>query len=173
MNAGAVTPAGVRIRDVVRLVVHDVAPDESELFDVVSKGDDARVLRRLKRRRRHGPLEFGVTGVEVLVAPVVWLALDDARKRLADAVVGGTASGIARLVRRMLRRPAAPARMPPLTRMQERFVWRYVLDAAKQAKLSDERATEIANAVLAHLALGEPDPPNAADGSDDSDRDVA
>lgn len=118
---------------------------------------DAEVLARL-RRRGHGrdPLGFGLADVVPLVAPLLWLTLESARQRLADAAVDRAARGSASLWRRVRRRKAQPEIIPPLTREQQAMVRQMVLDAAAEAGLSPSRARRIADGVVAGLALAEP-----------------
>ncbi|MBP2056413.1 hypothetical protein J2Z21_009431 [Streptomyces griseochromogenes] len=118
---------------------------------------DAEVLARLRRRRqRRDPLGFGFSEVAPLVTPVLWLALDGARKRVADAVVDSAAHGSASLWQRILRRRSKPEVIPVLTRAQQALVKEMVLDAAVEAGLSQQRAKRIADGVVAGLALAEP-----------------
>lgn len=126
---------------------------------------DAEVLARL-RRRGHGrdPLGFGLADVVPLVAPLLWLTLESARQKLADAAVDGAARGSASLWRRIRRRKAKPGTIPPLTRGQQAMVRQMVLDAAADAGLSPSRAKRIADGVVAGLALAEPgESPGEAD----------
>jgi hypothetical protein len=148
---------GVLIRDVVRRVVADCVPEEVVVVEGLLCYSDAEVVARL-HRRGHGrdPLGFGVAEVVPLVAPLLWLTLDSARKKLADAVVDGAARGSASLWRRLLRRRSEPAVIPALTREQQVMVRQMVLDASAEAGLSEQRARRIADGVVAGLVLAEP-----------------
>ncbi|MGC0318179.1 hypothetical protein [Kitasatospora acidiphila] len=118
---------------------------------------DAEVLARLRRRRQgRDPLGFGIAEVAPLVAPLLWLTLDGARKKLADALVDGAARGSASLWRRLLQRKSKPDVIPALTREQQAMVKQMVLDAAAEAGLSTQKAKRIADGVVAGLALAEP-----------------
>src|SRR5437879_4790292 len=66
----------VRVRDVVREVVAEIAPTELALVDGLAQFDDATAVRRLRPRGgRREPLGFGLGEILALVTPVVWLAL--------------------------------------------------------------------------------------------------
>ncbi|MER5807885.1 hypothetical protein ABT143_06770 [Streptomyces sp. NPDC002033] len=149
--------AGVRIRDVVASVVAACAPEETVVVEGLLRYSDAEVLSRLRRRRGdRDPLGFGLAEVAPLVAPLVWLTLDQARERLAQAMVDGASRGSASVWQRVLRRRPAPAVIPALTPAQQRVVHRMVLDAAARATLPDEQARRIADGVVAGLVLSDP-----------------
>ncbi|WP_377267964.1 hypothetical protein [Peterkaempfera sp. SMS 1(5)a] len=151
------TSASERVRDVVRGVVADSAPEELPLVDGLFQFDDATVVRRLSGSgRRRDPLGFGVGEVVALATPVVWLALNQVAERVTDAALDGASRGVRGLLRRLLRRPAAPRTVPPLTREQLAEVRRRVVETGRQRGLSEERATELADAVAGRLALAEP-----------------
>ncbi|MFJ9407747.1 hypothetical protein [Streptomyces sp. NPDC101393] len=161
MGSEARSSSGIRVRHLVRGVVADLAPDELPLVDGLFHLDDAAAVRRLTgRRQRREPLGFGMGEIAVLVTPVVWLALDQAGRRLADAALGRTAKGATAVLRRMLRRDQAPVTVPPLTREQLVEVRRLVLETAAQRGLPAGRAAEVADAVVARLSLAEPDTPD-------------
>ncbi|MEU8172032.1 hypothetical protein AB0C14_04090 [Microbispora hainanensis] len=157
MNTQSECSTEVLVRDVVRRVVADCAPEEAVVVEGLLCYSDAEVLARL-RRRGHGrdPLGFGLADVVPLVAPLLWLTLESARQKLADAAVDQAVRGSASLWRRIRRRKAKPATIPPLTREQQAMVRRMVLDAAAEAGLSESRAKRIADGVVAGLALAEP-----------------
>lgn len=84
------TRTGLRLRDVVRDVVTEAAPDELPLMEGLGRSDDESAVRRLTRRNRPAePLAFGLDEIAVLVTPVVWIALDEAVRQ----VMGSTADG--------------------------------------------------------------------------------
>ncbi|WP_205825695.1 hypothetical protein [Microbispora catharanthi] len=157
MNTQPERSAEVLVRDVVRTVVADCAPEEAVVVEGLLRYSDAEVLARL-RRRGHGrdPLGFGLADVVPLVAPLLWLTLESVRQKLADAAVDRAARGSASLWRRMRRRKAKPGTIPPLTREQQAMVRQMVLDAAAEAGLSPILAKRIADGVVAGLALAEP-----------------
>ncbi len=144
----------------MRAVVKDCVPEEAVVVEGLLRYSDAQVLARLRGRRQgRDPLGFGLAEVAPLVTPVLWLTLEAARQRLADAVVDGAAHGSASLWRRLLRRRSTPELIPPLTRAQQALVQRMVIEAAAEAGLSQQRARRIADGVVAGLALSEPGRP--------------
>jgi hypothetical protein len=144
------------VRDVVRDVVAEVEPQELPLVDALFEFDDVTVIRRLHGRgRRPDPLGFGVGEVVALATPVVWLAVNQLAGKLADSAVDAAAKRTTTVLRRVFRRPAAPATVPPLTREQVGEVRRLVLEVAAQRGVSTRRATELADAVAVRLALNE------------------
>ncbi|MFC8234819.1 hypothetical protein [Streptomyces sp. NPDC057284] len=157
------------VRDLVRSVVAGLAPDELPLVDGLRHFDDATVVRHLSGRgRRREPLGFGIGEVAMLVTPVVWLVLDGVAQRMAAASMDRTAQRATLALRRIFRRSAAPIEVPPLTREQLVEIRALVIVAAEQRGLSRSRAEEIADALVAQLALsdglGSPDTPPAPPG---------
>jgi hypothetical protein len=149
---------GSRVRDVVRCVVCEVAPDELPIVDGLCQFDNATVVRHLTGRgRRREPLGFGVDELAVLATPVVWLAVDEAAKRAAGMAVDTGATRVAALWRRLFRRRPGPATVAPLTREQLAAVHESVLRMARQRGVSERRAADIAAAVVAGLVLADPD----------------
>lgn len=160
MGSEAVSSGDAKVRDLVHGVVADLAPDELPLVEGLLRYDDRTVVLRLSGRSRvREPLGFGMGEVAVLVTPVVWLAVNQAAQRIADAAMGGATSRTMMVLRRVFRRPAAPVTIPPLTREQLGDVRRQVLATAKAQGLSDQRAERIADAVVARLVLAEPGTP--------------
>ncbi|MFJ4823062.1 hypothetical protein ACIP5L_07240 [Streptomyces bacillaris] len=154
---GTVSGAPTRVRDLVRDVVTDVAPEELPLVAGLFLLDDSRAVRRLSARdRRRESLGFGLGEVAALITPVVWLAVDQAAQQIMGTWVD---HGIARMgtaVRRLFRRSGPePVTVPPLTRRQLRFVHESVLTMAAQRGLEPGRAAVIADAVVARLAVAE------------------
>ncbi len=167
MGSEAVSSRDRRVRDLVHSVVEDLAPDELPLVEGLFRFNDAKVVLRLSGRSRvREPLGFGMGEIAVLVTPVVWLALNQAAQRIADKAMDGATSRTTPVLRRIFRRRAAPVTIPPLTREQLGDVRRLVLAAAKQQGVSDKRADQIADAVVARLVLAEPGTP-VVDGTRD------
>lgn len=152
-------PSGGRpVRDVVRDVVVQVAPDEVVLLEGLLVLDDASVVRRLSGRGKQEPLGFGLAEAAALATPVVWLVLNQVASTLAGAAAQGAIRQSGRWLKRVVRRPLPPAVLPPLGRDQLAEIHRHVLDAAVQRCAAVERAQELADAVVAALVLAEPDP---------------
>ncbi|MDG9681223.1 hypothetical protein QC334_00480 [Streptomyces sp. DH18] len=172
----------IRLRDLVRDVVTQVAPEELPLVAGLAGFDDATAVRRLRGRdRRREPLGFGLGEVAALVTPVVWLALDQAVQRILGTWVDQAITGTGTTLRRLFRRPVSePVTIPPLTPEQLALVRESVLTMAARRGLEPERATVIADAVVTRLVLVEaetdgtpelpgPDTPDAPDAPDTAD----
>ncbi|MFB6710103.1 hypothetical protein ACFCW6_36045 [Streptomyces sp. NPDC056333] len=167
--------SGPLVRDLVRSVVADLAPDELPLVEGLCRFDDATVVRRLSRRGgRHKPLGFGFAEVAALVTPVVWLVLDGVAQRTAESTATRISEGVTAMMRRLVprRRPVPAAGVPPLTREQLAAVRALVLAASEQRGLETAQAEAIADAVVARLVLAdeleapavpEPEPPAEPD----------
>ncbi|WP_406316791.1 hypothetical protein OHA77_06280 [Streptosporangium sp. NBC_01639] len=155
------------VRDVVRDVVAELAPEELPLVDGLAAYDDSVVVPKLRRSgRRREPLGFGWGEVVGLMTPVVWLVLDQMAERLADTAVDGAvrkARGLRRWLRRG-RRPAA-ATIPPLTEGQLATLRQDLLDQLKQRGLEEQAAEQIVDAIVRRLARGaDPGPAGGPDG---------
>ncbi|MFE2142262.1 hypothetical protein ACFXA3_11025 [Streptomyces sp. NPDC059456] len=147
-------PGHALVRDLVHAAVSELAPEELPLLAGLRRFDDATVVRRLRGRgRQREPLGFGAGEVAVLVTPVVWLVLDEVGQRMVNAALDRTGARLTGALRRLLRRPAAPVTVPPLTREQLAEVRALVRAASVQRGLSAGRAEVIADAVVARLAL--------------------
>ena len=142
------------VREVVRGVIAEVAPEELPLVAGLSQLDDATVIRRLRRRRsRREQLGFGLDDMLVLSTPVVWLVLNQIAQKAADGVVDGLARRLKVLFRKVVRQKTAPVALPPLSRDQLAEVHRQVLEAAIQVGLEKKRATALADMVVSQLVL--------------------
>lgn len=161
-SGGHTARGGATVRDVVRDVMAEVAPEELPLVTALARFDDATVVRRLGRTGgRREPLGFGLGEVVAMAAPVVWLVLDEAGRRMADAVVDAAATRSRSVLRRALRRPSAPVALPAaLTPEQLAEIRRRVVETALARGLGERRAETIADAVVARLVL-----PEAEDGA--------
>jgi hypothetical protein len=154
----------VRVRDLVRDVVTEVAPEELPLLAGLAGFDDATAVQRLGGEvRRREPLGFGLGEVAALVTPVVWLAVDQATQQIVGTWVQNRVARTGIALRRVFRRSAPPpVVIPALTREQLALVRRSVLTMAAQRGLEPERAAVIADAVVTRLVLDEPEPEAAA-----------
>lgn len=150
----------LRVRDLVRQVVTEVAPEELPLLAGLAEFDDATAVQRLGGEvRRREPLGFGLGEVAALVTPVVWLAVDQATQQIVGTWVQNRVARTGAALRRVFRRSASePVVIPPLTREQLVLVQRSVLTMAAQRGLEPERAAVIADAVVTRLVLAEPEP---------------
>lgn len=144
------------VRDLVRSVAGELAPEELPVMAGLQGFDDATVVRRLGGRgRRREPLGFGAGDVAVLVIPVVWLVLNEVGQRMVNTTLDRTGPRVGAALRRLVRRPAAPVTVPPLSREQLAEVRTLVRVAAVERGLSASRAEVIADAVVTRLALAE------------------
>ncbi|MFI5664397.1 hypothetical protein [Streptomyces sp. NPDC051684] len=154
----------MRVRDVVRDVVAEVAPEEQPLVAGLARFDDATVVRRLgDRRGRREPLGFGLGEVVALVTPVVWLAVNQTAQRVVGAALDGAAGRARAALRRLSRRPPEVVTVPPLSREQLLMVRELVLEVAAERGLAAERAEGVADAVVARLVLAGPEGGGPAD----------
>src|ERR1700754_5142104 len=107
---------GVAVRDVVRDVMAEVSPQELPLVAGLRQFDDETALRRLRRgRASDDPLGFGLGDVVEAPTPVVWLRLDEVGRRLMGAAPDGAVKVTKSRLRKLLRRPQEPVRLPELT----------------------------------------------------------
>ncbi|WP_063838211.1 hypothetical protein [Saccharothrix sp. ST-888] len=142
------------MRDLVREIVADVAPEELPLVEGLCQSDDESVVRRLSgRNRSREPLGFGLDEVTALVSPVVWLALDEAVRKSVGAAVGSAGRGSRTLLRRILRKPPPARVMPALTAEQLDAVQRRVQELAANSGMEEVAAVVLAERVVARLAL--------------------
>lgn len=149
-----------RVREIARVVVSRVAPEELVFFDAAS---EAYFRDRGRREARTGrdPLGFGVTEVVTLVTPVA-LAVSAA---VADELLGRTASAVVDRGARGLRwlrgkagraeRDDAPAQLPPAREFDQRDLKR-IRDLARQKAqalgLPDEQVELFVDALIGSLA---------------------
>ncbi|SDM65747.1 hypothetical protein SAMN04489726_2754 [Allokutzneria albata] len=138
----------------VRDVVAEVAPEELPVVDGLAGFDDGTVVRRLRRGgNRREPLGFGLGEIAVMVAPVVWIVVDQIAQKVAGTAVDGAAKGMRALLRKVFRKGPARVVVPPLTPEQLAEGWRKVYEAALHRGMSEERARAVADAVVARLTL--------------------
>ncbi|MFF7993385.1 hypothetical protein ACFZDG_26765 [Kitasatospora xanthocidica] len=165
-SIGAAVPGHRRVRDVVREVVSEVAPEELVLLNGLLQYDDATVISKLTGSgRRRESLGFGIGEVVVLVTPVVWLTVDQAARRAGEVAAENVARGTGTVLRRLFRRRSSESVAVPLfTREQLRGVRQQVQDAVLDLGLSQDRASAIADAVVSRLALDSAGQPPAAPG---------
>lgn len=160
------------VRDVVRGVLAETAPEELPLFEALNnRFDDDRVVRLLSRRTRpREPLGFGLNELVPLAMPVVWLALNEVARRAVGAATESVTSRLRATLRRIFRRKrAAPRTVPVLTREQIATVRQRVLEKADEAGISRERAVALAEGVVARLVLEPPSESTLPQGSDRAD----
>ena len=167
-HAGVV--AGIRVRDVVRAVVADVAEEELPVVEGLVRFDDRTVVRRLRGRgRRRERLGFGWDEIAYLATPVVWVVVDQAARQIGTAAGDGAARGGKALLGKVFRRRREPVTVPPLTPEQLNGIRAEVLKTAPKYGLGKKRAEDLANAVyhaLSRSTLTSPaQSPSKMDGS--------
>jgi hypothetical protein len=147
------------MRQLVRMVVQVEAPEELTIFDRTSNLDDAAAVRRLTRRSRGRTLGFGGAEAVALVASVVWLSVRQAAGEFGTDAGRDAASGVRLLIRKLLRRKAAPERIPPFTPSQIELVRNQVYDSMKTAGFKESRAKAVADDVFRELSIRRQTPP--------------
>ncbi|MFC0506691.1 hypothetical protein [Micromonospora costi] len=154
------------VRDAVRDVVADVAPDELVLVDALRSFDDDTALRRLARARgSRDLLGFGLGEVTILVTSLVWVALDEVVRSAVGAGMARAGTGMRTWLRARLGRPAPPRSMPALTGDQLRAVRDRVCELAVAADLTPDAAALLADRVVARLATSTGDGSPTWDGA--------
>jgi hypothetical protein len=155
------------VRDVVRDIVAETAPDELVLIAALDRVDDSRAVRLLSdRKRSREPLGFGLDQAVAMVTPIVWIALNEAVKQSTEKAVDGVTDRLRRAVWRSLRRNRTRSQtVGALTRDQLGVVHRMVAERATEAGLGHERAAVLADRVVARLLLALPaqSPPDTRD----------
>jgi hypothetical protein len=151
-----VTTTEFPVRDLVRQVTEDLAPEESRVLAALDRFGDAEAIRRLTARPgRDQRLGFGLGEAMTMTSAITWIGVNEAVRRIVDA----TADKAVRARRRWWpfarRRKAEPARVvPALSKEQLGLVERCVLDTAHTAGLSSDRGSRIADGVIRRLVTG-------------------
>jgi hypothetical protein len=147
------------LRELVRDVVADAAPEELPLIAALDKLSDARVSHRLARgKRRRDPLGFGVGEAVVLMTPIVWTAVQAVVNRVTDSATDSLLRKTHNTLLRLLRRRERPTPLPRFDERQLAEVHRRILEKASAVGLAQKRATMLADGVVARLALAVPAP---------------
>ncbi|WP_157985264.1 hypothetical protein [Lentzea terrae] len=143
----------VEVAEIVRDVVEQLAPEEMPVVNGLVALDPAVASRRLaKAGARQDPLGFGLGDLVVMITPVVWVVLEHVAGRLSDKAVDGVA---ARLWKRFRRKTIPKAVELPLNAEQLGEVRRKALEAGARQGLTPELCAQIADAIIARLALGD------------------
>ncbi|MEU1408481.1 hypothetical protein ABZ471_40365 [Streptomyces sp. NPDC005728] len=159
------------VLDVVRDVVGEHAPQESQLVEDLADLDYGLVVRRMRQASSAGrgdPLGFGLGDVASMLTPWVLMVVDETcRAAVADGtgrLMNRATTALGRL-RPSARRTAAPPEVPDLDREQLASVRRRVREEATRRGLSAADADGLADSVVARLALaGTEDPQGAGSG---------
>lgn len=150
------TAAEFPVRDLVKQVTGDLAPEESRVLTALDGFDDAEALGRLTARPgRDQRLGFGLDEAVALTSAVAWVGVSEAVRQIVDAAVNKAVRGRRRwwpFSRR--RRAEPPAVVPALSPEQLTLVGRRVREAAHAAGLSADRGGRIADGVIRRLVIG-------------------
>jgi hypothetical protein len=147
--------AGVRLLDVVRYAVTEVAPEELPLVIGLSRFDDGQITRMLARRaRRSEPLGFGLGEAAVIATAIVWTAVQETANNLVASAAESLLGRIRSALRRLLHRTARSKPLPRFGPAELAEVRRRVLELAKENGFEDQRAVLLADSVVGRLALG-------------------
>lgn len=143
----------VEVGEIVRDVVKQLAPDEMPVVNALAALDASVAARRLaKAGARRDPLGFGLGDLVVMITPVVWVAVEHIAGRLGDKA----ADGVLDRARKLFRRRAIPQVVElPLSSGQLAEVRRKALETGARQGLTPEQCEEIADAIVARLALRE------------------
>jgi hypothetical protein len=154
------TAAQFPVRELVRQVTSDLAPEELRVLAALDGLSDAEALRRLTARPgRDQRLGFGLDEAVALTSAIAWIGVGEAVRQIVDATAGKAVRARRRwwpLSRR--RKAEPPAVVPALSAEQLGLVERCVREAAHAAGLSSDRGGRIADGVIRRLATG-PDRP--------------
>ncbi|MFI1912757.1 hypothetical protein [Nocardia sp. NPDC020380] len=141
------------MRMIVRETIAAAAPSELVLVDSLAGLGDAAVSRRFRRRRQgHDPLGFGVEEAAALATPVVWLAVEEAAKRLGAAAGDGVTKESKILLRKIFHRGARASELPAMSTEEIALTRPTVLALAGERGLAPEQATALADALAVRLA---------------------
>jgi hypothetical protein len=160
------TAAEFPVRDLVRQVTEDLAPEESRVLAALDGFGDAEALCRLTARPgRDQRLGFGLDEAVALTSAVAWIGADEAVRRIVDATADKAIRGRRRWWPFSRRKPEPPAVVPALSAEQLGVVERCVREAARAAGLSADRGSRIADGVVRRLVIG-PEKPAATTAPD-------
>lgn len=152
----------ILIRDLVREVVAECAPQELPLVDSLRTLDDDEVIRTLTwRGQGREPLGFGYAELTALVTPVVWVVLDQVSRRTIDVATDSVITQSRARLRRLMRRRTVPNQVLPVFTPAELTVLRaHILENAAGRGIALQDAEALADSVLARIAAGtRPSPP--------------
>jgi hypothetical protein len=143
------------VREVVREVITEFAPEELPVVDGLWRLDDDEVRQRLGRRRqRRESLGFGLDDIAVLATPVVWVAVDEVVRRITGTAVGGGMRRLKLVLRKALRRPGPIVAVPRLTPTQLEQVRQHVRELALKSGFDEDKAEALAERVGFRLLVG-------------------
>lgn len=144
-----------------RDLVASLAPEEMAVFPSVSAAF-FESPRKLKSKSRDDMLGFGADGAVVLLTPVVLSVIgqvidfmrSEMAKALPQVLSNVTEEGIRGLFRKFHDRDSAASAVPAFTEEQLSRVWSIAFEKARQARITENRAKLLADAVVGSLVLG-------------------
>jgi hypothetical protein len=145
------------VSELAEIAVEAVAPEELALFEETTEDYFRDPDATLRADGRDEAVGFGLDlalltpYILAVATPVVHLLAT----LIQDSIKEEVKPSIAQVVRRLLRREAAPStEIPPLTDAQRRQVRVTAYDRARNLGLDEGRANVLADAVVGGLALG-------------------
>lgn len=158
------TGAEFPVRDLVRQVAEDLAPEELRVLAALDGVSDAEAVRRLSGAPgRDQRLGFGVGEAVALLSTVAWIGLDEAVRQIAAETLKEAARPALRWWRFSRRRQTeSSVVVPVLSAEQLKVVDRCVLDAAQDMGLPPDEGTRIADSVVRRLVIGPDAAPKGA-----------
>jgi hypothetical protein len=150
---------GRRISAVVRAVVEQAAPEELPMVEGLSEATDEAVVARLSRGpARDERLGFGLEDVAVLVSPVLYIALDQAVRKIVDDSIDGARRRAPRWARWVTRRgKGAPTVPPALSAQHIAEIRDQVTALAKERGVPDDKIERVREALAEVLSNDDED----------------
>lgn len=143
--------------EIARDVVTQIAPQELPIFQAVSDtyfADPGNTLKSLKSEDRM--LGFGLDPTAILLTPVILHVMSEIFQFLTPiakkAVEDGLGNEISQIIKRMFSRFHS-SKPPVLNNDQIKLIHKNVLMAAKNLRLSDDKAALLANAVAGQFLV--------------------
>ena len=143
-----------------RDIVAQIAPDELPVVAGYARQRPLLVARRLRsRRKRREPLAFGLEATVGLVAPLVWLAADEAVRRIGQNAGDGISKRLERAARRLSgrrqgrREQSAEPQLVTFTPGQLAAVHATAIESAARHGTKAKAAAAIADSIVAVLAI--------------------
>lgn len=140
------------VRDLVRQVTADLAPEEIRALSALDGLSDAEALQYLTAAPgRDERLGFGLGAALALTAAIAWIGVDEAVRQTVKAAARSRRWWWPRFRRQ---KRGTVTVIPPLSTEQLRLVHECVLKAAETSKLPADRCSRIADGVVTRLILG-------------------